>query len=115
MLPKKIRRRTAQRGAGTTFIVVVLLAVLMILSVLSCGNAGGKSVTETYIVQPNDTLWQIAGKYMEKNTYDKREIREFYWGIIENNYELFKDRAPRRDIYPGDKLEIVYFMKEDKP
>ena len=114
MLPKKIRRRTAQRGAGTTFIVVVILAVLMILSVLYCGNAGGKSVTETYIVKPNDTLWQIASQYVDKNTCGARDVREFYWGIIENNYELFKDRAPRRDIYPGDKLEIVYFVKEDK-
>jgi len=112
MLPKKIRRRTSQKGAGTTFIVAVILAVLLALSALSCGNAGGKAVTETYIVKPGDTLWGIASQYMEKNTYGSRDVREFYWGIIETNYELFKDRAPRRDIYPGDKLEIVYFVEE---
>ena len=69
--------------------------------------------SETYTVKQGDTLWDIAGKYMKKNTYAPRDQREFMWGIIEHNYDLFRNRnisQNRHDvtIYPGDDLEIVW-------
>ncbi len=72
-----------------------------------------KDVAETYTVQSGDTLWDIAGKYMKKNTYASRDQREFMWGIIEHNYNLFRNRnisQNRHDvtIYPGDEIEIVW-------
>lgn len=72
-----------------------------------------KDGKETYIVKQGDTLWDIAGVYMKKNTYASRDQREFMWGIIEHNYNLFRNRnisQNRHDvtIYPGDELEIVW-------
>ena len=69
--------------------------------------------SETYTVKQGDTLWDIAGKYMKKNTYASRDQREFMWGIIEHNYNLFRNRnvsQNRHDvtIYPGDEIEIVW-------
>lgn len=73
----------------------------------------GKLVTDTYTVKAGDTLWTIAGQYMSQNTDGPRDIREFYHGIIELNYDtVFKDRPPAL-IHPGDKLQINYFVKDD--
>ncbi len=70
--------------------------------------------SETYIVKQGDTLWDIAGKYMQKNTYAPRQQDEFMHGIIEHNYDrLFVNRVTSHNrsgaaIYPGDELEIVW-------
>lgn len=70
--------------------------------------------SETYIVKQGDTLWDIAGVYMKKNTYAPRQQDEFMHGIIEHNYDrLFVHRVTSHDrsgatIYPGDELEIVW-------
>lgn len=74
--------------------------------------SGSKLVTETYIVKSWDTLWSISDMFMEKNSYGPRDIREFYHGIIELNYDsVFQDR-PQREIHPGDTLKINYWVKE---
>lgn len=94
-------------------LIIIGIIMLLVLALSSCGNAEPKGtlVTETYIVQNNDNLWNISRKYMEKNTYGPREIREFYHGIIELNWDtVFKDR-PDCMIYPGDELKINYFVK----
>ncbi|GMB00891.1 LysM peptidoglycan-binding domain-containing protein [Pelosinus sp. IPA-1] len=93
-------------------LMVVALVGLLILSLASCGSAEPKGtlITETYIVQSGDTLWTIAEKYMAKNTYGPRDIREFYHGIIELNYETVFANRPDRMIYPGDKLQINYWQ-----
>lgn len=70
--------------------------------------------SETYIVKQGDTLWDIAGVYLQKNTYAPRDQREFMHGIIEHNYDrLFVHRVTSHDrsgttIYPGDEIEIVW-------
>lgn len=94
------------------FTLIMLIAIIA-LAITSCGNAENKGTlrSEIYIVKAGDTLWDISAKYMERNTYGKRDIREFYHGIIENNYDsVFKDRKGC-EIYPGDKLVITWWEK----
>jgi nucleoid-associated protein YgaU len=93
-----------------------MMAWLVIILAVSCGSsepaAKGKLVTETYIVQHGDNLWNIAARYMVKNTYGPREIREFYQGIIELNFDsVFAGRKPGL-VLPGDRLQINYWIKE---
>ena len=95
------------------FIGIFLAAALVFCSGFDNKPPDGyQHVTENYIVKSGDTLWSIAEKYMAKNTYGKRDIREFYHGIIEVNYDtVFKDR-PDRAIHPGDNLEIHYWTSQ---
>lgn len=92
-------------------LLTVVLIGLLIATLASCGSAEPKGtlVTETYIVQPGDTLWTIAEKYMEKNTAGARDIREYYHGIIELNYDTVFANRPNSLIYPGDELRINYW------
>ena len=92
-------------------LLTVVLIGLLIVTLASCGNAEPKGtlVTETYIVQPGDTLWTIAETYMAKNTYGPRDIREYYHGIIELNYDTVFANRPNSLIYPGDELQINYW------
>jgi nucleoid-associated protein YgaU len=97
-------------------LAAILLIGLLITIAVSCGNTNrpmpGHLVTETYIVQSGDVLWIIAAKYMDKNTYGPREIREFYQGIIELNYDdVFAGREPGL-VLPGDRLKINYWVKD---
>lgn len=95
------------------WLVLIAIVGVIAMAVTSCGAAepAGTLVTETYFVKPGDTLWTIAEQYIQKNTDGPRDIREFYQGIIEINYDLLKDRPPGL-ILPGDKLQINYWVKE---
>lgn len=92
---------------------IILLGVIVLLAITELGFGDppqGTYHSEIYIVQPGDTLWTIAETYIQKNTYGPREIREFYYGIIEGNWPLFEGRQPGA-IYPGDKLTITWWEK----
>lgn len=93
-------------------LLVVALIGLLIIALTSCGSAEpkGELVTETYIVQQGDTLWDISAKFMAKNTGGKRDIREFYQGIVELNYDTIFANRQNCLIYPGDKLVINYWQ-----
>lgn len=71
---------------------------------------GAVLVHETYIVRPGETLDEISHKYMKKNTYGPRDVREFREGIIEENWDLFKEQG-RSVICPGDALKITYWER----
>jgi nucleoid-associated protein YgaU len=90
---------------------MVVLVGILIVTLASCGNAEprGTLTTEIYIVQPGDTLWIIAETYIAKNTAGQRDIREFYHGIIELNYDTVFANRPNSLIYPGDELQINYW------
>lgn len=68
-------------------------------------------VEETYTVRQGDTLWGIAEEYVAKNTGTRRYILEYKSGIEELNPWLMKRKGM---IYPGDKLTLTYWVKEEK-
>lgn len=91
--------------------LLIIVALLFVMTYGESCEPTNSLVSETYTVKCGDTLWDISQQYIVKNTYGPREIREFYHGIIELNYDLFADRMPG-EIHPGDKIKINYFVKE---
>ena len=68
-------------------------------------------VEEVYTVHPGDTLWGIAEEYVAKNTATRRYILEYKSGIEELNPWLMERHGL---IYPGDKLTLTYWVKEEQ-
>ncbi|WP_440337866.1 LysM peptidoglycan-binding domain-containing protein [Megasphaera sp.] len=70
---------------------------------LGIGYAGWQAMASPdvkltyYVVEPGDTLWDIADKYRE----DDQDIRDAYTDIAKTN-NLRADQ----DIYPGQRLLI---------
>jgi len=92
--------------------VLVAISLFLLTSVANAMTPGEKAyclVTENYTVQNNDTLDSITRRYIVKNTYGKREFHEFRDGIIELNYDIFK----QRDIRKGDNLVITYWIPNE--
>lgn len=68
-------------------------------------------VEEVYTVRPGDTIWGIAEEYVKKNTGTRRYILEYKSGIEELNPWLLERKG---EIYPGDKLKVTYWVKEEQ-
>ena len=85
-------------------------AMLMVGMTYQDSQSNGTLVTEIYVVAPGDSLWKISEQFIDKNTFGPRNVDEFYYGIIELNYELFSGRTPGM-IFPGDRLQINYWVK----
>ena len=68
-------------------------------------------VEEVYTVRPGDTLWGIAEEYVAKNTGTRRYILEYKSGMEELNPWLMERHGM---IYPGDRLTLTYWVKEEK-
>lgn len=68
-------------------------------------------VEEVYVVKPGDTIWGIAEEFCEKNTGTKRYILEYKAGMEELNPWLLERRGM---IYPGDKITVTYWVKEEE-
>lgn len=56
--------------------------------------------------------WQIASKYIDKNSYGTRDIREFIDGIKQINYKKYPDIKCNL-IRKNQKLEIHYWVKKE--
>lgn len=98
---------------------IAVISLIIVIAIV-CGftdKPKGELVTETYIVQQGDTLWSISDKYMQKNDYGPRDIREFVSGIVESNYDdVFKYRDGNHYVYPNDQLKINYWVRKgEKP
>ena len=76
-------------------------------SALPGSRAGLSLVEASYTVQAADTLQSIAAEYMQKNTYGKREIREFIEGIRQLNEQLVNG-----SIHTGEVIRINYWIKK---
>ena len=63
-------------------------------------------VQERYKVGKNETLDTITDEYIKKNTYGKREHKEFKQSIIEMNQWLLI-----KHLEEGDVLDIRYWRK----
>lgn len=100
------------------FIFLVGIVAMLFIACTGIGSAEdpptGTLVTETYVVVPGDTLWSISAKYMDKNSFGRRDIREFNESIIELNYDNVFSKRPDKMIYPGDRLQINYWVSENK-
>ena len=68
-------------------------------------------VEEVYVVKPGDTIWGIAETYCAKNTGTRRYILEYKAGMEELNPWLVERKG---EIYPGDKIKVTYWVKEEK-
>lgn len=91
--------------------LITMMAVLFLGLMGTNAEAAGQNwnlVEDSYMVQQGDTLEGIAEKYMKKNTYGPRELREFVAGIKELN-----DWLLTREAKPGDTLRINYWEKAE--
>ena len=68
-------------------------------------------VEEVYTVRPGDTIWGIAEEYVAKNTGTRRYILEYKSGIEEMNPWLLDRKG---EIYPGDRITVTYWVKEEQ-
>lgn len=86
----------------------IFLVFLIVLSFSTIVHAADyKYVVEDYIVQQGETVEDIAGKFILKNTYGPREIREFISGIRELN-----DIPNNEDVIQGQAIKISYWIAE---
>ena len=93
------------------FIAALVLSALIVSSVNSTEAAevdhrAWTLVQVSYEVQQGDTLDSVTEMYMKKNSYGKREFKEFREGIKQLNDWLLE-----RDMKEGDVLRINYWEK----
>lgn len=65
-----------------------------------------RDVTTFHVVQSGDTLWEIAGHYMDYETGSNRGILDFEEGILSENPGLEGGR-----LFPGQVIRIKYKAK----
>ena len=89
--------------------IFMMIAAAFLLMTANCQAAEVDYVLveASYTVQASDTLQSIAAAYMQKNTYGKREIREFTEGIRELNEQLVTGT-----VHTGDIIRINYWIKK---
>jgi hypothetical protein len=97
-------------GGIKTLKKVAVCAVFVASGFLATGfYSGNQELVETvYIVQPGDTLWDIAEAYMAKNTGGRRYILEFKSGIEELNPWLLESHG---QLQIGDELRVNYWVQ----
>ncbi len=88
--------------------IIILSWILTFIYIMSSFSTEYKLVNETYVVQKNDTLWNIGERYISQQ--DKtRHLGEFVFSIRENNLDKLRNN---RMLQPGDVLIIPLEKKE---
>lgn len=101
------------------FTAICLVVVLAVCLGFGRPEIKGHMVEEVYVVQKNDTLWTVGEKFIVKNTYSRRDLREFTEGLYEANYDdVFRDReaqgwARPKEVFVGDTLRVRYWVREE--
>lgn len=99
-------------------IAIVMLGFIAFAAACGCAIAQrppeSAKRSEVYTVRSGDTLWQIAEIYLDKNTYGPQYLPDYLEGIRQNpeNKAIFEDRS--RPLQIGDKVVMVYWVKEDE-
>ncbi len=91
--------------------VGLALCALVYMGGTYAEESGQRLVETTYTVQTGDTLWSVSEAYLKKNTGGRRYILEFEEGIKELNPWLLEREG--WTLYPGDKLRVNYWVKEE--
>lgn len=111
----QIEKRIIKIIPAIKFLLAIAMTITALTFVSGFKNDDQKNyqmVIEYYIVQDNDDLWKIASKYIDKNSYGTRDVREFIDGIKQINYKKYPDIKGNL-IRKNDKLEIHYFIKKE--
>lgn len=113
----QIEKRILKIMPAIKFLLTIVLGLLIASCITGFDKQSNTPINqqpeeEIYIVQDGDTLWSIASEYMDKNTYGKREIREFKEGIIQENYKKYPDIKSGL-IRKNDRLVIHYWIKKE--
>lgn len=81
-----------------TFIAIVLLLAILILSIISGQEKRTPEATESYTVQSGETLWSIGTKYRP----DDMSIQEYIYNLKDyNNIGSI--------IYAGQVIEVLIY------
>ena len=92
-----------------TLLIIALIVAGILISCNTSNPALECRRSVTYTVRQGDTLWGIAEKHADLNTYCKVYMPVFQESIKDANPEKF---ANNRYLQPGDKLTIYYFVKK---
>lgn len=105
--------RDRKRGIELALKKFLAGTALIAAAVICAGWYDGEQqyVEEVYVVQEGDTLWDIASRYMDKNSGGRRYILEFMYGIIENNEALQDSNGGF--IEPGQEIVITYWVRKE--
>lgn len=90
-------------------IILIVIALVLLGCAARSNHSADHRRAVTYDVQAGDTLWEIAEKHADLNTYSRIYMPVFMESIREANYDKFVDN---RYLQPGDRLTIYYFVKE---
>ena len=95
-------------------IITCMVISLISAALLSCGMKFRQPPESCkriaiHTVKTGDTLRAISFKYLDLNTYDKKYVLAFEQDIKDLNPEVI---AGNRYLQPGDKIQIVYWVRE---
>lgn len=87
-------------------IIAIILAAILFWLIDNNFHSSYVAQTEIYIVQPNDTFWNIAEQYREKDCWNPY-ILSYMEELQSHNPEL---KEKHNQLNVGDKLTVIYYI-----